>query len=116
MNCTLLRVRFISSELRVCLNRTKNMRFPIYIKAALFTFALSLSAFAGVAPYHVAPTAPNVVPATPKIDSTQAFREGEDLTFAIKWGVLTGGYSSLKVQNIETIDGRPTYHVVAEAR
>src|SRR4029077_10632050 len=48
-------------------------------------------------------------------ETPAAFREGEDLTFAIKWGVIKGGYSSLKVQDMETIDGRQTYHVVAEA-
>src|SRR5690242_1516642 len=41
--------------------------------------------------------------------------QGEQLKYAIKWGVVTGGYSSLEVENSEVIDGRPTYHVVAKA-
>jgi hypothetical protein len=49
-------------------------------------------------------------------DTSTPFREGEHLKYAIKWGVVTGGYSSLNVEDSETIDGRPTYHVVAEAR
>lgn len=44
-----------------------------------------------------------------------AFSEGEDLTFAIKWGVVTGGYSTLSVQGIEPFAGEPAYHIVSEA-
>jgi len=93
------------------------MRIPIYIRAVGLLAGLTASGFAGVAPYHVAPAAPEVaLGAAPQPKISQALREGEDLRFAIKWGALTGGYSSLKVQNMETIEGRPTYHVVAEAR
>jgi hypothetical protein len=92
------------------------MRRALFIGTLGFLVTLSVSSFAGVTAYRLPPAAPEVTSAIPPMETPQAFREGEDLTFAIKWGVLTGGYSSLKVQNIETINGQPTYHVVAEAR
>src|SRR5204863_1166800 len=94
-----------------------NMRLPIKNLATL-TLALVLpsTTFGAPATVRLAPEAPGLVsPVSVSQERPTAFREGEDLTFAIKWGVVTGGYSSLKVQNIETIDGRPAYHVVAEA-
>jgi hypothetical protein len=45
-----------------------------------------------------------------------AFGVGEDLFFVVKWGVITGGHSTLAIRNIEEISGRPTYHIVSEAR
>ncbi len=45
-----------------------------------------------------------------------AFPLYEDLRFVIKWGVITGGYSSLSVQGIERVDGRDAYHLVEEAK
>jgi hypothetical protein len=54
---------------------------------------------------------------TPAVaNASPALRAGESLTFAIRWGAITGGYSSLSVQGVQTISGRPAYHVVAEAR
>lgn len=44
-----------------------------------------------------------------------AFSEGEDLTFAIRWGVITGGYATLSVPSIEPVGGRPAYHILSEA-
>src|SRR5438477_5521892 len=86
---------------------------------ALLTASLSSGSFAVTAPVRVVPEAPfpmdTAAGTVAKATTPAAFREGEDLTFAIKWGVIKGGYSSLKVQNIETVDGRLTYHVVAEA-
>src|SRR5882762_1542147 len=84
---------------------------------------LAATTWAGISPVRMAPETASipagasslVSPTRLKTETPSAFREGEDLTFAIKWGVIKGGYSSLKVQDIETIDGRPTYHVVAEA-
>lgn len=45
-----------------------------------------------------------------------AFNSGERFSYVIKWGVVTGGYSSLSVQGIETVNGRPAYRLVEEAR
>src|SRR5258706_11645821 len=45
-----------------------------------------------------------------------AFSEGEDLTFAIRWGVITGGYATLTVPSVDLIDNRPAYHILSEAR
>ncbi len=44
------------------------------------------------------------------------FKEGEDLRFAIRWGKITGGYSSLSIEAIDQVAGRPAYHIVSEAR
>src|SRR5882672_6724329 len=44
------------------------------------------------------------------------FGEGENLTFAIRWGVVTGGYATLGVPSIDLIDGQPAYHILSEAR
>jgi hypothetical protein len=46
----------------------------------------------------------------------EAFAAGEELAFVVKWGVVTGGHSNLTVKGIETINGRPAYHIVSEAR
>ena len=43
------------------------------------------------------------------------FREGEDFVYRIHWGAVTGGYSTLSVQNIDYLEGRPAYHLVSEA-
>src|SRR5258708_4958049 len=43
------------------------------------------------------------------------FQEGEDLLFRIRWGAVTGGYSSLSVKDIAQVAGRPAYHIVSEA-
>jgi uncharacterized protein DUF3108 len=45
-----------------------------------------------------------------------AFGEGEDLTFAIRWGVITGGYATLSVPSIDVVEGQPAYHILSEAR
>ena len=41
---------------------------------------------------------------------------GEDLLFAIKWGVVKAGYSTLTLPNAETIHGKSYLHIVSEAR
>jgi hypothetical protein len=45
-----------------------------------------------------------------------AFQEGEHLVFRIRWGAITGGYSTLSVPAIEQVAGQPAYHIVSEAR
>ena len=50
-----------------------------------------------------------------RADYQPAFREGEDLTFAIRWGVITGGYATLTVPSVDLIDGQPAYHILSEA-
>ncbi len=41
---------------------------------------------------------------------------GEDLLFAIKWGVIKAGYSTLTIPRMVTLDGQPAMHIVSEAR
>jgi len=45
-----------------------------------------------------------------------AFREGEDLVFQIRWGVVTGGYATLSVPSVDLIAGQSAYHILSEAR
>jgi hypothetical protein len=45
-----------------------------------------------------------------------AFSGDEHLSFVVKWGIVTGGYSTLSIQGIETVNGRPAWHIVSEAR
>jgi hypothetical protein len=43
------------------------------------------------------------------------FQEGEDFLYAIRWGAITGGHSTLSVRSVQDVDGRPAYHLVSEA-
>jgi hypothetical protein len=45
-----------------------------------------------------------------------AFAPDEEFNFSISWGVVSAGNSSLSVKNLETVAGRPTYHIVAQAK
>jgi hypothetical protein len=45
-----------------------------------------------------------------------AFSGEEHLSFVVKWGLVTGGYSTLSIQGIEPVNGRPAWHIVSEAR
>ena len=40
----------------------------------------------------------------------------EQLSYAIKWGIVHAGTSSLSVQGVEDVAGQPAYHIVSEAR
>src|SRR5262249_9878796 len=44
-----------------------------------------------------------------------AFQPGEDLFYVVRWGFITGGHSSLAIHGIDTVVGRPAYHIVSEA-
>ncbi len=44
-----------------------------------------------------------------------AFQEGESLTFAVRWGVVTGGYATLGVPSIDLIGHDSAYHILSEA-
>ncbi|NLB34698.1 MAG: DUF3108 domain-containing protein [Elusimicrobia bacterium] len=41
---------------------------------------------------------------------------GEKLTFAIKWGFITGGYAHLEIAEEIELAGRDTYRIVSQAR
>ncbi len=45
-----------------------------------------------------------------------AFQEGEDLTFAIRWGVITGGYATLSVPSIDLIGEQKAFHILSKAQ
>ncbi len=99
------------------------MRVFTALQAAGLATLLPINTWAGLTPVPTAVEAPQVQysavePAAEMTPLTKAaiLHEGEDLRFAIKWGVVTAGYSSLKVETVETINDRRTHHVVAEAR
>jgi len=41
---------------------------------------------------------------------------GEKLTFAVRWGVITGGYANMQVREKLELGGRETYRIVTQAR
>jgi LysM repeat protein len=45
-----------------------------------------------------------------------AFTVGERLTFAVQYGNVTAGYATLSIPEAVELDGRPCFHVVAQAR
>jgi LysM repeat protein len=45
-----------------------------------------------------------------------AYTVGEKLTFAVQYGSITAGYATLSITEQPEIGGRPTLHVVAEAK
>jgi len=45
-----------------------------------------------------------------------AFKAPETLHFVVKWGVISAGKSSLRIDGVDVIDGRPAYHLVSEAK
>ncbi|MFA5975409.1 MAG: DUF3108 domain-containing protein [Elusimicrobiota bacterium] len=46
----------------------------------------------------------------------KAFPEHERFSYVIRWGVVTAGRAELAVEGLETIQGRPTYHLTSNAR
>lgn len=40
---------------------------------------------------------------------------GEDLQFEIKWGVVPAGTASMRLVGLESFEGNPSYHVIANA-
>ncbi len=45
-----------------------------------------------------------------------AFAPGEELNFAVKYGVVRAGDAKLAVEGYEVVDGEPVYHLVSTAR
>ncbi len=41
---------------------------------------------------------------------------GEKLTFAVRWGFITGGHAHMEVREKIKLDGRDTYRIVTQAR
>lgn len=46
----------------------------------------------------------------------KAFTAGEKLTFAVQYGNVTAGFATLSIPQVQTVEGRPVFHVVAEAK
>jgi hypothetical protein len=93
---------------------------PLFSK---FFFAAGLLAFAS--PAAAAPAtsvaASTTTPASPpssgwRVVPNTVFAPGEEFLYSVKWGVITGGHSTLAVVGLENVDGRPAYHIVSEAQ
>jgi len=56
-----------------------------------------------------------LIPALTLASTAPKFQEGENFVYAIRWGAVTGGYSSLSIDNLEPVDGRLAYHIVSKA-
>jgi hypothetical protein len=46
----------------------------------------------------------------------RAFTVGEKLTFAVQYGTVTAGYATLSIPEVQLVEGRPVFHIVAEAK
>jgi hypothetical protein len=90
---------------------------------------LGVGVFAHAAPPLLPPAASSVTISTPTVQASSAapvygwrqggettFHVGENLKFVVKWGVVTAGFSTLTIPDLERIDGRPAYHLLSEAR
>ncbi|MFH1239473.1 MAG: DUF3108 domain-containing protein, partial [bacterium] len=48
--------------------------------------------------------------------TNEAFRVGEKLTFAIRWGLITAGYATMEVRGITDGGNGRVYEIVSEAK
>jgi hypothetical protein len=44
------------------------------------------------------------------------FKDGEELTYKLKYGFFTGAEAHLKVEDGGKVDGQPTFHIVADGK
>jgi hypothetical protein len=44
------------------------------------------------------------------------FRVGESILYVIKYGFVSAGHATMEVRSTETVQGRPAFHLVSEAR
>jgi len=44
------------------------------------------------------------------------FGEGERLVYSVQYGIVNAGEAVLEIRNIARLQGRPTYHIVSDAR
>jgi hypothetical protein len=56
-----------------------------------------------------------LTPALARADYSVPFQQGEELLFAIRWGAVTGGYSTLDVRDEAPVGNQGAYHIVSEA-
>lgn len=88
-------------------------------------FKPSLWLFLAVASLHAADPIVSVstIPVTSSTEPVHVWRQmvntafgpNEKLDFDIRWGVVKAGTSSLDIDGLVDVDGRPAYHLVSEA-
>jgi hypothetical protein len=107
------------------------MGFSFLSTLVFIFFCFSGRLFAAAPPMaYVTPSAPvisssvAVVPSPAIVLSTaewravsnMAFQAGEQCDYVVKWGIITAGHSLLSIPSVDTIQDRPAYHLVSEAR
>jgi hypothetical protein len=73
-------------------------------------WSVSLSTYAAEVP------GPAMAPYEWRTVLNAAFLKDENLSYVVKWGVITAGYSTLAVKGTDVINGRPAYHIYSEAQ
>jgi hypothetical protein len=48
--------------------------------------------------------------------ANEAFQPGEKILYVIKYGFVPSGFATLEVPAVETVNGRPAYHIVSRAK
>jgi len=81
------------------------MKFYLKIKSIIVTFLVMLIGFTSTNAQNKDEfrTQPN-----------NAFREGEKLTFDVKYGFVTAGIATFEIPKIKKMSGRDTYHITFE--
>lgn len=86
----------------------------------------SLSFVAAPEPVPTPKAVPKPTPPPPRKDEAakhgwkrqrnRAYTVGEKLTFAVQYGNVTAGYATLSIPEAVMVSGRPSFHIVAEAK
>ncbi len=86
------------------------------VSSGLEAVELSSGPVVSVSTFSVEASTPQISTFTWRSAPNTAFDIGEDLHYVVKWGLITAGYSTLSIKGIETVNGRPVYHFVSEAK
>lgn len=95
-------------------NEVRGHVLKAWITAGILGCWIALGAgFAAAEPEGAAPAAP-----APAVDllSHIPFAPGEELNFAVRYGVVRAGDAKLAVEGLEMVNGEPAYRLVSTAR
>jgi hypothetical protein len=93
-------------------SNTDAVNVPVAIHPLILRAGLALVVFVAIVAFatRTAAQTPPSEPTTPV--ASVPFAVGEELVFHAKFGVLPAGTARMRVAGIDTIRGRPAYHVV----
>ena len=87
--------------------------FGLVVVAAMIAFAARATAQTPTSPVAALATTPVVTTQNPTpIVAPVPFAVGEELVFRATFGFIPAGTARMRVQGIDTVRGRPAYHVV----